>query len=164
MKVCKTCGLKKQFSEYTKHHTNLDGVSGSCTVCLRAKRRAAYAANPAKALQRSRAWAKANPERMRELNARHAPKRKANLYWYHIENRCGLTKAQYLQMMVDQNHSCAICLKPNNLSKKMHVDHDHATGLVRGLLCSHCNHLLGHAKDQPTILLNAIAYLKRTEK
>lgn len=42
----------------------------------------------------------------------------------------------------------------------LHVDHDHETGLIRGLLCHHCNTLLGHAKDSVDVLEAAIVYLK----
>ncbi len=42
----------------------------------------------------------------------------------------------------------------------MSVDHDHATGKNRGLLCTNCNKVLGHAKDDVTILRRAIAYLE----
>lgn len=44
------------------------------------------------------------------------------------------------------------------------VDHDHATGLVRGLICINCNYMLGHAKDNPLIILSAFKYLKEHYK
>lgn len=67
----------------------------------------------------------------------------------------------YNQLLVDQNHKCAICkTDETSLSKKLSVDHDHATGKIRGLLCQHCNLGLGHFKDNIDLLLDAIKYLK----
>lgn len=43
--------------------------------------------------------------------------------------------------------------------RAFHIDHDHDTGVVRGLLCNLCNLLLGHARDQQDVLRAAIEYL-----
>jgi hypothetical protein len=45
-------------------------------------------------------------------------------------------------------------------TQRMHIDHDHKTGLVRGLLCKHCNQGLGHFRDSTTFLHNAVGYLE----
>ena len=73
----------------------------------------------------------------------------------------------YEEMFESQGQRCAICgrtlLKKNGLRGKQsaaHVDHDHSTGEVRGLLCSMCNHLLGDAADSEDVLLKAGAYLR----
>jgi hypothetical protein len=77
--------------------------------------------------------------------------RKANL------KACyGLSPEKYDQMVDDQNNSCAIC-RTNNI--KLFVDHNHSTGTVRGLLCHHCNSMLGYAKEDPTIMVRGVQYL-----
>ena len=75
----------------------------------------------------------------------------------------GLTNEQYAHMVLDQRGRCAICRSSDSRGRrgsKWHIDHDHATGLIRGLLCSPCNIMLGMARDDPTTLAAAMSYLK----
>ncbi|TXH10531.1 MAG: hypothetical protein E6R04_05130 [Spirochaetes bacterium] len=74
--------------------------------------------------------------------------------------RRGITEVQFKAMLEAQNHACAICRKPASTQEKsLHIDHDHKTGKVRGLLCSHCNFMIGHALDSSETLLAGAAYL-----
>lgn len=74
----------------------------------------------------------------------------------------GITIEQYENMFELQEGCCAIC--DIHLSKtgkkKLYIDHCHSSGKVRGLLCQHCNFVLGQAKDTVSILESAILYLK----
>lgn len=73
----------------------------------------------------------------------------------------GLTDEQYEALLTRQDGRCAIC-KTNEWSghhKKPHVDHDHATGRVRGILCNNCNQGLGRFADDPVRLMAAARYL-----
>lgn len=68
--------------------------------------------------------------------------------------------AQEVEALLEaQGGVCAIC-KTGGGGKPFHVDHDHNTGVVRGLLCHHCNVGLGHFKDSTGLLAMAIAYLE----
>jgi hypothetical protein len=61
-----------------------------------------------------------------------------------------------------QNFCCAACKSDHPGSKKgWHTDHDHMTGLFRGILCQSCNLILGHAKDNPQKLIVLLEYLGR---
>ena len=75
----------------------------------------------------------------------------------------GLSQAQYEAMYDQQGALCAICRCPEGEAgaKGFHVDHDHETGQVRGLLCSRCNTGIGHFGDDPERLIAASAYLIR---
>jgi hypothetical protein len=74
--------------------------------------------------------------------------------------RRGITESEFKAMLDAQNHACAICRAPASDQKKsLHIDHDHKTGKVRGLLCSHCNFMIGHALDSSKRLLAGAAYL-----
>lgn len=74
----------------------------------------------------------------------------------------GLTREEF-DLLHAQHNACAICGKYDWGGKhaKPHVDHDHITGKVRGLLCSPCNQGLGMFFDSPGVLRRAAAYLER---
>ena len=76
-----------------------------------------------------------------------------------LKAKYGLTVDQYMDMLEDQDYSCAICGKDDWGVRKPFVDHDHKTGEVRGLLCSTCNSGLGMFKDSKWLLLQAYNYL-----
>lgn len=71
-------------------------------------------------------------------------------------NKYGLTEADYQTLLQVQENKCVIC--QTELSDPC-IDHDHTTGVVRGVLCRQCNTLLGLAKDDTILLNNAINYL-----
>lgn len=84
---------------------------------------------------------------------------------WQLQDRYGITQEQYDAMHAAQGGVCAICGKPpkggRTSSKNLHVDHDHATGKIRGLLCNDCNPGLGKFMDDPNLLRLAAAYLER---
>ena len=78
----------------------------------------------------------------------------------------GISPDEYLELIESQDNKCAICgcdfSVEQNLQKAC-VDHDHDTGLVRGLLCRGCNMAIGLLNDNPDICLNAYMYLKENK-
>lgn len=79
-------------------------------------------------------------------------------------DRYRLTVGQFNAMRERQNFCCAICGKHEQECKKaLHVDHDHITGYVRGLLCSVCNHSLHLIEKDMAWGEKAVAYLKQYE-
>jgi hypothetical protein len=78
-----------------------------------------------------------------------------------LRKKYGLTVEEYLAMAEAQGQVCKICKQPETDKYGMlHVDHDHATNTVRGLLCTQCNTGLGKFRDDPELLRSAIAYLE----
>jgi hypothetical protein len=82
-----------------------------------------------------------------------------------------LTEADYVQILEGQGGVCAICCGNLNARdgrreghRKFCVDHDHRTGLVRGILCGLCNRGLGCFRDDPALLQTAFAYLARSRE
>ena len=78
---------------------------------------------------------------------------------YKLKHFYNITPEKYDNMLESQGGACKICDKKFST---YHVDHDHKSGKVRGLLCHSCNVMLGHAFDNPSILTNAITYLNES--
>lgn len=68
---------------------------------------------------------------------------------YRLKRTYGITLAQYDSLLASQRDCCAVCGKHRTKEKtNLHVDHDHKTGEVRGLLCSYCNlRVVGRHRD-----------------
>lgn len=77
--------------------------------------------------------------------------------WY-LQRTFGITLEEYNQRLAAQEYRCAIC-KNHYEEIIMHVDHDHTTNEIRGILCVRCNALLGMARDDTAVLAGAIGYL-----
>lgn len=77
-----------------------------------------------------------------------------------LKTKYNLTPEAWQTIFEIQGGVCAICKQPPNKSKPFHVDHNHTTGKVRGLLCSNCNVAIGMLQDSPTVAQSATDYLK----
>jgi len=115
--------------------------------------------------ERGALWRKNNPDKVRACSKKWKDnnQNKLRVYWW---RKCGIvfTVKSYDEMYAVQNGLCAICLKPEKERAHLSVDHNHATGEIRGLLCHRCNLMLGSAQDSPFVLKNAVKYLKKGER
>jgi hypothetical protein len=123
-------------------------------------------------LERNRAYRAAHRD---ELNARarkayaendRARRRLTGNKWYRREERLkqvyGLSLQDYEAMVAQQGGVCRICkTKP---ARPLFVDHSHASGRVRGLLCHPCNAALGFMRDDPVIAAAAAEYLREAKR
>lgn len=144
---------------------------------LKERRRKYKEKNPEKA----REWSRKAQQRLRQkkLAAAASAGLDPRARWYgteegwranrsnHLRSKYNLTLADYEAMHRSQGGLCAICRGPetatrNGIVKNLAVDHCHATGKIRGLLCQHCNQLFGHARESVAILRAAIEYLERS--
>jgi len=78
----------------------------------------------------------------------------------HLKSTYGLSLQDYDNLLDKQGGACAICGTTNPQRGRFHVDHNHQTDVVRGLLCSNCNTAIGLLSDNPNYLDNAAAYLR----
>ena len=132
-KTCTSCNIEKPSSDFSQRGVRLDGkpkLVSWCKKCSSKIRKKRY-----------------DPKKKRERD---------------LKKLFGITLDQYDNMLEEQKHMCAICnTTDTNFSngKHFHVDHDHNTGKVRGLLCGKCNVALGLVGDNISTLQSMITYL-----
>lgn len=115
------------------------------------------AKNPGVQRERMRRWRKENAEVYRERQKKYydlSRKRQQAA-------RYGMTLEQWQELFDAQGRACAVCRSPEPGGKHdWHTDHDHDSGVVRGILCSQCNTGLGMFRDDPVRCRAAAAYLE----
>jgi hypothetical protein len=138
-----------------------DGVNNKCTKCSGNKppsRKDNYCIECRR--EYNRAWERKNREKRRKCRQlpenRYVSKKKQRL------KRYGLTLDEWNDMRVNQSFKCKICgtHETDCQQETLCVDHCHTTGKVRGLLCHTCNRAIGLLKDDVSLLLDAVKYLK----
>jgi hypothetical protein len=87
-------------------------------------------------------------------------RRKAAAHERKVTATYDLGPGGYAVLYATQGGVCAICRRATGRARRLAVDHDHRTGVVRGLLCSPCNTMLGHGRDQVAFFLRAVDYLQ----
>jgi hypothetical protein len=150
MKTCTGCKETKPLSEYQHDPRYADRLKPRCRPCLNRYQKEYVARNRDKVLAQKRAnrW---RPENLEKDRARQREAALKRMYGITAEERDALLEAQ--------GGVCAICGALDEF-RAMNVDHDHETGLVRGILCAGCNLGLGNFKDSLDKLKAAVAYLE----
>src|SRR5438094_9480440 len=118
-----------------------DGYRNDCKACNLAAKHERYRKNPQATIDRVTEWRKENPERFAQYQRQYKtrPERKIADRAGHLKRKFGISLEQYEEMLAKQGGVCAICGAPPPEGTSLHVDHDHETGEVRGLLCFPCN-------------------------
>jgi len=145
---CKEVRAEANFSANKDFH---DGLNRTCRDCGNA---------------RASEYHKKNRKRLNGKQMERYYKDPERYADYDLKRRFGLTRGEYDAMLAAQNGVCAICAgtDPGPRTKRFHVDHNHATGQVRGLLCHHCNHGIGLFREDAVVIQRAIEYLARYSK
>ena len=141
---CQSCSQLFPESAFYKEPRTKRGYQRKCKSCHKAAAADSYKKNQDSVLARLKENYCPTAERDKKLKR-----------FY------GISLQQYKEMLSSQGGKCLICKSavPHHNSGQFVVDHCHSTGAVRGLLCHHCNLLLGHAKDSTATLQAAITYL-----
>lgn len=166
MKLCTGCNRTLGVEAFAVRRLSKDGLNYRCRDCIKTYRIAAYPRQRAKIIECSNRWRENNRERYRQWHAEYNQRNKAKHADYHRKKLYGLAPGEYDKMLEDQDHRCACCgtEKPGGRANAFMVDHDHATGRVRGLLCTSCNLAIGKLGDDLISVLRAVDYLYRAER
>lgn len=135
MKVCKDCQIEKPLSEFHNNKQAKDGKQYYCKPCQLTK-------------------------------VSKIPNHRANVRKGSLKKRYGITPEDYDDLFRKQKGVCDICQLPEPETSKREylcIDHDHKTGIVRGLLCHDCNIGIGKFKDDIQRLKSAIFYIEKTD-
>jgi len=143
MRHCTACRQDRPLTEFVRNRSRPDGLARSCRACAR---------------EQQRRWREAHPEEARAASRRQYDPAKAAV-WNRaaLLRRYGLTEADVERMKAEQGGRCAIC---REVPRRWVIDHDHATGEVRALLCDPCNRGLGMLGEDPERLRAAAAYVE----
>lgn len=135
-KYCFKCCTAKPRTEFNKNKYMYDGVNNRCRLC-------------------SKVW---------ETEYRKSDESKRRKRYQHLRDMFGMSPEDYEKLIEEQNNQCKICGKNGKdcRYKVLVVDHCHATGKIRGLLCDRCNIGLGKFKDNLALLDSAAKYLRDT--
>lgn len=141
-KVCPTCTVEKPSDQFyvTARNGNL---SAYCKPCQSRINREAY-------------WSA--PEHHRSRRERNRTQEKSRSSY--LKRTYGITLQDETDLWTAQASKCGICLRPLSYGRHAHIDHDHVTGHIRGVLCGSCNRALGLFQDSPDVIDAASAYLR----
>lgn len=146
MKICPKCNVPKEDSEFNKDVSTEDALAWQCRKCHSEYRKNLHLDNPEKRRTSNKNWRQTHLVGYKKIS------RKSRL-----KKVYGLSVEMFDRMIIEQSGNCKIC---ESLMVRPNVDHCHATGKVRGLLCHNCNAGVGLFKDSPKILISAARYLK----
>jgi hypothetical protein len=147
-RICKICNTEKSIAEFYENRSRCK----ACRVELEKE-------NPNYKEKRRDRDSRYYANHRQEIIKRQAERQKSGLVCCVTH---GITPDEHDQLFIKQDGRCAICdIDQCELNYPLYIDHNHSTGKIRGLLCCHCNYMLGNARDNPEILRSAIDYLEK---
>lgn len=140
IKTCTNCRKQKTLDNFYKKSGNKDGLQGNCIQCHKE-----YYQKNKKSIKKSLyKWRNKNPEKViqQQLRTRYKINKEESVLAYDVVT----------------NGTCMICGKKPK-KRRLHLDHCHTTGKIRGALCSNCNSAIGKLQESPTLFQNALNYI-----
>jgi len=179
-KICSKCKIFRPLVDFNKSCKSPDEHRNDCRECQANY----YATHKERWIEYRKQYRKNHPEAIRKAGrkyrAKHLDKlrQKSREYARKLRRehpqKCrikgrksalrikySLTMSEYQEILKKQLGNCAICGYPSNIEDRyLCVDHNHKTGIIRGLLCNRCNIVLGHVDDDTVILQKMISYIE----
>lgn len=145
---CRSCKEDKDLSFFWKTKAEKTGRSRECKQCHQIRR----------STPKNRDSARKKDRERYKLKPRQASKE--HKYAHTLLRYSGISVEDYNAMLSAQSGVCKICGSPPAPRIRLAVDHCHATGEIRGLLCTKCNQALGLLHDSIAALEKAVQYIK----
>lgn len=137
MKTCRKCKVNQPKKDFHKRSSAKDGLYSYCKKCTQEISSTSY--------------------------AKKRGKRCAQFTEYHYKTNYNINYEDFLNLADSQNNCCKICkielVFSTRSSNRAVLDHCHATGKIRGVLCNSCNRALGLLKESKDVLKSALSYL-----
>lgn len=148
MKKCRNCATLKKLTDFYRNKANANGHSTQCKTCF---------ANYWRKIKVLPEFQSKRRERRKKYKA--TPRAKDSNWASYLNSQHGISVEQYIEIFTTQGGVCAICQQlPNN--SRLVVDHDHHTGIIRGLLCRRHNAGMGFFNDSADLMEDAARYLR----
>jgi len=172
MKSCVKCEKSKPLSDFHRDKHAPDGHTYKCGECLNEIGKERHKSDP----ERTKARNKKSMERIYSDPVAHAKHKAMKTAWNHTpkyydmyyKKRFGISFADVNSMLANQNGLCAnlgcsrpIAILPVGEQVKAVVDHCHATGEVRSMMCVRCNTTLGHVENDRAVVMGLMDYLNK---
>ena len=111
--------------------------------------------------EQARTRYKLNPKKMVNKSQEYYKKHRQEIHDRIRFNKYGITGDEFRKIIEQQGLKCPICTR--SIEKNLSVDHDHATGKIRGIICNNCNLSIGNAEDSPMRLRAMADYLEKNQ-
>jgi hypothetical protein len=180
LKKCSRCEKEQETSNFWRDQRNYDGLNGTCKTCGKEASKQWRIDNKEKNTLDKKNWYQENkteilaamhdeyknnpePHKLRQREGRKwDPDKYRN---YDLKKKYGITLEDKLRMFKEQGEKCKVCGSTESRAKYpgitgWHVDHDHITDEVRGILCHPCNLTIGQCDESIIRLEKIIEYLK----
>lgn len=152
-KECSKCSKFLPFKDFGKDSKVKCGLTASCRECTNSRfQRWRSSLSEVEKVNKAKRY-KQNLVDKGKVLTKEQRREKHLKYYYNI------TRKHYNNMLELQYSKCLICKCTLSDKFRGHVDHDHQSGVIRGILCRSCNLGLGHFRDDENILQSAITYL-----
>lgn len=160
MKTCRICRARlPESSFYIKRRGPQKWLTGECKRCKNKRSKEYNLDNADKIHEQRKLYRERNKERLYAHTADWVKNNPLKLRASQVKRLYGLEYHEHWALLEYQQHRCPICGEGVNLWSD--IDHDHASGKIRGVLCASHNTGLGEFGENPKLLRNAASYLER---
>lgn len=153
----------------TCHPNRKSKVRGLCSSCYGRELKLSNPDYHQRQKENSRVWKTKSPEKYQEYLDKQKMRskiRSTDLVYKlqrrnaHIKRKYGIDLIAFNKILLSQDNTCFICKRAPSGNKPLHIDHNHETGKVRGLLCHQCNWYVGTIDSDPEVLGRLYEYLE----